>query len=274
MKILISESQYFKMVMELRNHPNNHDIEQRNHRMDLLNKGISVILDYKDFELIIRKGESTIRKPKGNVISEVIGKYVLTPEVATIINQRLDNIYKYDYSRVKSYAILVYDFLLDSKDVLNNKIVYNGEPDDRQVREHVLSIMKKRSDYGATISFTGYEPDDKKDPQSSFSDKHRAHYLVLLVDRNDAITVMLTSKNQWNSKTYYGYFDQPIQEYIRYDQIGSHATPLPSYKKELESDNEKKTKDVTNPDEKLTPLNVLKEVKESWIMEWINSTKK
>jgi hypothetical protein len=274
MKILISESQYVKMVMELRNHPNNHDIEQRNHRMDLLNKGISVILDYKDFKLITRKGESTIRKPIGNVISEVVGNYVLTPDVATIINKRLDNIYKYDYPRVKSYAILVYDFLLDSKDVLNNKIVYNGEPDDRKVREHVLSIMKKRSDYGATVSFTGYEPDDKKDPQSSFSDKHRAHYLVLLVDRNDAITVMLTSKNQWDSKTYYGYFNQPIQEYIRYDQIGSHATPLPSYKKELESDNEKKTKDVTNPDEKLTPLNVLKEVKESWIMEWINSTNK
>ncbi len=269
MKILISEEQYVKMVLELRNHPENHDVEQREHRMNLLKNGIPVALDYTDFELIIRKGESTIRKPVGNVISEIVGKYVLTPEVATIINQRLDNIYKYDFSRIKSYAVLVYDFILDSKDVLNNKIVYNGEPDDRKMRERVLEIMKKKGDYNASISFTEYEPSDKKDPHSPLSDKHRAHYLVLIIDRNDAITVMLTSKKQWEDKTFYGYVKQPVQEYIRYDQIGSHATPLPSYKKELEPYNQ-----VKKLNENLSSVKISKQVKESWIMEWINSVKK
>ena len=242
--------------MELRNHPDNHDIDQRKLRMGKLENGIPVVLDYQDYERILIKGQKAIDKPIGRVKSEIVGKYVLTPEVSNNINQRLDNIYKYNFPPTKSYAVLVYDFILDSKNVLNNNIVYNGEPDDKKVREHVLSIMKNKSSHNASISFTQYEPVDKKDPYSPMSDEHRANYMVLLIDRNEAITVMFTSKNQWETQTFYDSAKQPIQEYIRYDQVGSHARPLPSYEKEL------------------TAVNVSKEVKESWIMEWVNSVKK
>lgn len=279
MKILISEEQYIKMVMELRNHPENHDIEQRKLRMGKLNEGIPLVLDYQDYEKILIPGQKSVDKAFGPVKSEIIGKYVLTPDVATIINQRLDNIYKYDFSRIKSYAVLVYDFVLDSNNVRSEKITYNGEDANEQqkIKNHVNEIMKKKTSHNASISFTQYEPVDKKDPYSPMSDDFRAHYMVLLIDRNDAITVMLTSKNQWDTKTFYGYAKQPIQEYIRYDQISAHATPLPSYAKELASIGEKKPNDDTNSKtdskETLSPVNVLKEVKESWIMEWINSAK-
>jgi len=267
MKILISEQQYEKMVLELNNHPENHDVEQRELRMNLLKNGIPIALRYRDFETISLKGlgdTSIIRRPIGNTISEIVGRYVLTPEVATIINQRLDDIYNYLFPRQSSYAVLVYDFLLDSNDVLNNKILYNGMPEDRKEKEHVFKIMKKRRDYGATISFTQYEPINKSEKYSPLSKEDRGEILVLLIDRNVAKTVMISSKKQFEEKTYYGLYGYPIQNYIRYDQVSSVAERLTvtDYKKEK-----------VDPNIRFSPILISKDVKESWIMEWINSKK-
>ena len=194
----------------------------------------------------------------------MIGTYTMTPEVTSEINNKLDDIYKYNFPPNKSYAILVHDFKLDSRDVVENKISYNGEPNDNSVKEEVLNAVKKKDLYNTRISFTQYEPSDKSDPRSPMSNRHRANYLIMIVDKNVAVTVFLTSKRQWEEKTFYRDEGWNVDEYIRYDQIGAHARLLPKYEKNLGN--------TTNEDSTL--IEISKEVNESWIMEWINSSKK
>jgi len=264
MKILISEHQYTKMVMELLNHHDGHDIQQREHRMNLLQKGIPVVIDYNP-TIMKKVGNSHIPIPQGDK-SKIVGKYVLTPEISSLLNQRLDDIYKYKFENNQSFAILVYDFLLDTNDVYTNKIIYDGEPDSKTIRDEVMEIMKKKKSWGVKMSFTEYEPIDKKNPDSKLSKEHRGNYLVMVIDRNMALTIFLTSKKKWDEKDLYGMYKYDIKNFIRFDQISNYAKLLPRYRKDNTDG------DVNNDDVK--EMTISKEIKESWIMEWINSTNK
>lgn len=252
------------MVMELLNHPDGHDIQQRELRMSLLQKGIPVVIDYNP-TIMKKVGNSHMPIPQGWK-SKIVGKYVLTPEIATLLNQRLDDIYKYKFEPNQSYAILVYDFLLDTNDVYTNKIVYDGEPESKKVRDEVMEIMKKKKSWGVKMSFTQYEPTDKSNLKSELSKEHRGNYLVMVIDRNTARTVFLTSKKKWDEKNMYGMYDYGVKNFIRFDQISNHAQLLPKYRKD------KPDGDGNNDD--IKEMTISKEIKESWIMEWINSTNK
>ena len=72
------------MVMELLNHPDGHDIQQRELRMGLLQKGIPVVIDYNP-TIMKKVGNSHVPVPQGSK-SKIVGKYVLTPEIATLLN--------------------------------------------------------------------------------------------------------------------------------------------------------------------------------------------
>jgi hypothetical protein len=282
MKILLSENQYVKLVMELQHHPDGHDIDQRKLRMGRLESGVKVVMDWTPREMRFDKKikmnvSVTLGKPK----SEIIGKYILKPDVSQLINQRLDNIYTYTFPKFKSYAVLVYSFDLGSNISLNDRILYNGQPEDDTTEKMVKEIMSKKNRelMSAELSLTGYEEIDKSRPGSELSDKYKANYMVLIIDRNVAKTVFLTSKKQWEDKTFYGDFGWSIDEYIGQHEVPKHATrvetksgytPQPN-KSNVEDPSVKKSEN--DSDVKESPVFVSEDVNKTWVMEWINSVK-
>ncbi len=264
MKILISEAQYEKLVMELQHHPDNHDIDQRKLRMGRLESGVNVVMEWTPREMRL-VNKINVPVTTGKPQTEIIGKYLMKSDVTQLINQRLDEIYSYIFPKFKSYAVLIYDFILTSKNVINDKIIYIGEPEDDTVKNKVKEVMKKKDLMSASLSLTGYEEKDKSKIGSELSNDYRAEYMVMIIDRNVAKTVFLTSKRQWEEKTFYGDFGWSIDEYIRYDQVPNHATKV---------DTRKEPAKEPQKDIRFSPVAISKEVKENWIMEWVNSTKK
>jgi hypothetical protein len=278
MKILITESQYEKLVSEVQHHPENHDIEQRELRMGRLESGVKVVMEWVPREYkTVKVGNQIMKIPmktKEGFQSKIIGNYIMTSDVSQLINNRLDEIYTYTFPKDKNYAVLVYDFVLMSKDVLNQKILYRGEPDDLTIRNEVKEVIKNKELTGPTLSLTGYEEIDKSKPGSKLSDEHRAHYLVMVINRNVATTVMLTPKNKFDEKNLYGVYRLPIDEYIRFDQVPNHATRVSSYRFTPKTPNVGKPNIEKDSENKESKVLVSKDLKESWIMEWVNSVKK
>lgn len=249
--------------MEVQHHPDNHDIDQRNLRMGRLESGVKVVMEWVPREYKIVNGMKVPQPTKEGHQTQIVGRYIMTPEVSQLINSRLDEIYTYTFPKTKSYAVLVYDFILNSNVVINERIRYAGEPDDDTMRNKVKTVIKNKELTGPTLSLTGYEEKDKSKPGSELSDDYRSHYLVMIINRNVATTVMLTSKQQWEKKTFYGVYNQGIDGFIRFDEIPKHATRVERGYSSPKKDDEVKE----------SPVKMSKEMTESWLMEWVNSVK-
>ncbi len=263
MKILLTESQYESLLMEVQHHPDNHDIDQRNLRMSRLESGVKVVMEWVPREYKFVNGMKVPQPTKEGHQTQIVGRYIMTPEVSNIINTRLDDIYTYTFPRNKNCAVLVYDFILNSNAVINERIRYVGEPDDDTMRNKVKTVFKNKELTGPVLSLTGYEEKDKSKPGSELSDDYRSHYLVMVINRNVATTVMLTPKNKFDEKNLYGVYRLPIDDYIRYDQVPKYATRVDRGYLPPKKDDEVKE----------SPVKISKEMTESWLMEWVNSVK-
>lgn len=250
MKILLSESQYQKLMVELNHHPKNHDIEQRNHRMGLLENGVSVVVDWFPPKTI--KVGSSLMRTVGPRMSKIFGKYILTEDEKSIINEKIDKIYTYDFPPNESFSILIHDFNLDTPNVYRNKIKYPDGNSGMKLKTEFEDIFKTRKLSTPVISFTQYELTDKKNPNSELSDKHRSNCMVMVIEDNTAVTIFLSTMRQWKEqkqKTPSGYM---IDHYVEIDEIGEYAKRMGS------------VDEIT-----YSPLKISKEVKESWILEWL-----
>jgi hypothetical protein len=249
MKILISESQYQTLLKELDSRPDNHDIDQQNNRLDLLRNGIDLVLEYVKHELDNKIGWL----PRG-LQTKIVGKYVLTDTIAEIIKERLENIYKYDFPLDKDFAILVYDFELNSPTVRTEQIKYPEGKEGEKMRELVTrAFSMKRND--AKLYFTNYEPVDKNKPEGEKSKTDRSNCLVLVLRGNVAQTLFLTQKSQWEEN------QARVDHNINHTEIEKYvSTP---------SDNSDEKTD-SKPNVNFSPLELMRQnLKETWILDWI-----
>jgi len=247
MKILISESQYQTLLKELDNRPDNHDIDQKNNRLELLRNGVDLVLEYVRHELNNKIGWL----PRG-LQTKIIGKYTLTDTIAEIIKERLENIYKYDFPKDKDFAVLIYDFELNSPTVRTEQIKYPEGKEGEKIKQMVTQAFSmKRND--AKLFFTNYEPVDKSKPDGEKSKTDRSNCMVLVFRGNVAQTLFLTQKSQWKEN------QARVDHVIDYSEIEKYGT--------IPSDNQKTD---SKPNVNFSPLELMRQnLKETWILDWI-----
>lgn len=244
MRILISETQYETLMRELDHRPDGHDIEQKNNRLDLLRNGIDLVLEYTKHELNNKMGWL----PRGQE-TKIIGKYVLTDIIAEIIKERIEKIYEYDFPKSMDFAVLIYDFELNSPAVRTEQIKYPEGKDGEKMRDMVTKAFSNKR-FNANLFFTNYEPVDKSKPDGEKSKTDRSNCMVLVFRGNVAQTLFLTQKSQWKEN------QARVDHNIDYSEIQKYVVE----------------KQPSNKEDKIqySPLELMRQtIKETWILDWV-----